>query len=106
MARVLERRLVGRVEAGMCVAVRRVGGLGFYNGGMSTADLPDDAAAGPPAAERLVTVGERAVETLGARFGSRRRVLSFAAVGSVDVERGGAFSEVLLSEGGFGAVAK
>lgn len=71
---------------------------------MSTIELPDDIAAAlaEAAAERGVTVDELAAETLSARFGPRRRVLSFAAIGSVEVERGGAHSEELLEEGGFG----
>ncbi len=71
---------------------------------MSTIELPDDVAAAPAAAaaERGVTVDELATETLSSRFGPRRRVLSFAAIGSSDVERGGAHSEELLEEGGFG----
>jgi hypothetical protein len=71
---------------------------------MSTIELPDDVAAALAAAatERGMTVDQLAAETLAARFGPRRRVLSFAAIGSAEVERGGAYSEELLEEGGFG----
>lgn len=71
---------------------------------MTKIELPDDLAAALAAAAeaRGVSVDELAAETLRAQFGPRRRVLSFAAIGSVEVERGGAHSEELLEEGGFG----
>jgi len=71
---------------------------------VSTVELPDDviAALAAAAAERGMTVDELAAKTLAATFGPRRRVLSFAAIGSAEVDRGGAHSEELLEEGGFG----
>ncbi len=73
-------------------------------GAMTVIELPDDIAAAlaTAAAERGMTVDELAAEVLAERFGPRRRTLSFAAIGSVEVERGGAYSEELLEEGGFG----
>lgn len=71
---------------------------------MSTVGLPDDLAAAlaTAAAERGITVDELVAEMLAERFGPRHRVLSFAAIGSADVDRGGAHSEDLLEEGGLG----
>ena len=71
---------------------------------MSTVELPEDVAAclAAAAAERRMTVDELAAEVLAARFGPRRRTLSFAGIGSVEVERGGAHAEELLEEGEFG----
>jgi plasmid stability protein len=71
---------------------------------MTVIELPDDLAAAlaAAAAERGVSVDELAVEALTGQFGPRRRQLSFAAIGSSEVERGGAYSEELLEEGGFG----
>jgi len=73
-------------------------------GVMSTIELPDDLAIAlaAAAADRGMTVDELAEEVLAERFGPRRRTLSFAAIGSVEVDRGGAYSEELLEEGGFG----
>ena len=81
----------------------RTGGS-FYTGPMSTIELPDDVAAAlaVAAAERGVTVDELAAEALAERFGPRRRVLSFAGVGSSTTGRSAAEAEELLEEGGFG----
>lgn len=72
--------------------------------GVSTIEIPEDvmAALAAVAAERGVSVDELAAEALAQRFGPPRRTLSFAAIGSADVERGGAHAEELLEEGGFG----
>ncbi len=71
---------------------------------MSTIELPDDVAAAlaAAAAQRGITADELAVEALAARFGPRRRTLSFAGIGSAEVDRGAAHAEELLEEGGFG----
>ncbi len=78
--------------------------LSFYNGPMSTIELPADIAAAlaTAAAERGVSADELAAETLGAKFGPRRRVLSFVGVGSSTTGRTAAEAEELLEEGGFG----
>lgn len=72
---------------------------------MSTIELPDDIAAALALAadERGMSMDQLAAETLGAEFGPRRRVLSFAAAGSSNSGRTAAESEALLEEGGFGA---
>lgn len=71
---------------------------------MSTIEIHEDvmAALAAVAAERGVSVDELAAEALAQRFGPQRRTLSFAAIGSADVERGAAHAEELLEEGGFG----
>lgn len=71
---------------------------------MSTIELPDDAAAAlaASAAERGVSVDELAAETISARFGPKRRTLSFVGAGRSGSDRGGAEAEELLEEGGFG----
>ena len=71
---------------------------------MSTIELPDDLAAALSAAAeaRGITVDELAAETLAARFGPRRRQLSFAAAGSSTSGRSAADAEKMLEEGGFG----
>ena len=73
-------------------------------GAMSTIELPDDVAAALAAAasDRGMSVDELAAETLSARFGPKRRTLSFAAVGSSTTGRTAAEAEALLQEGGFG----
>lgn len=53
------------------------------------------------AARRGVTVEDLAVEALSERFGTRRRRLSFAAIGSSTTDRRAAEAEELLAEGGF-----
>jgi plasmid stability protein len=76
----------------------------FYTDGMSTIELPDDVAAAlaVAAAERGVSADELAAEILAARFGPRRRTLSFVAAGRSGMARGGAEAEELLDEDGFG----
>jgi len=71
---------------------------------MSTIEIPDDIAAAlaAAAAKRGVSVDDLAAETLGAEFGPRRRVLSFAGVGSSTTGRTAAEAEELLEESGFG----
>jgi len=71
---------------------------------MSTIELPDDVAAAltAAAAERGMSVDELAAETISARFGPKRRTLSFVAAGRSGSTRGGAEAEQLLEEGGFG----
>ena len=71
---------------------------------MSAVELPQPVAEclAAAAAERGMTVDELAAETIAARFGPRRRKLSFAAVGSSKVEGGAAHAKELLEEGGFG----
>lgn len=71
---------------------------------MSTIELPDDVAAALAAAavERGIGVDELAAETISARFGPKRRSLSFVAAGHSRSDRGGAEAEELLEEGGFG----
>jgi len=71
---------------------------------MSTIELPDDVAAALAAAavERGVSVDELAAETISARFGPKRRTLSFVGAGHSGSARGGAEAEQLLEEGGFG----
>ena len=70
---------------------------------MSTIELPDDVAAAltAAAAERGVSVDELAAETISARFGPKRRTLSFVGAGRSGSGRGGAEAEQLLEEGGF-----
>ena len=71
---------------------------------MSTIELPDDVAAAlaAAAADRDMTVDELAAETISARFGPKRRTLSFVGAGHSGSTRGGAEAEQLLEEGGFG----
>ncbi|MEM9201915.1 MAG: hypothetical protein AAGC53_09650 [Actinomycetota bacterium] len=71
---------------------------------MSTIELPDDVAAAlaAAAAERGVSSDDLAAETISARFGPKRRSLSFIAAGRSGTARGGAETEELLEEGGFG----
>lgn len=71
---------------------------------MSTIELPDDVAAAlsAAAAERGVSVDELAAETISARFGPKRRTLSFVAAGRSGSALGGAEAEQLLEEGRFG----
>ena len=71
---------------------------------MSTIELPDDVAAAlaAAAADRGVSVDELAAETISARFGPKRRSLSFVGAGHSGSGRGGAEAEQLLEEGGFG----
>ena len=77
---------------------------GAILGAMSTIELPDDVAAAltAAAAERGMSVDELAAETISARFGPKRRKLSFVAAGRSGSTRGGAEAEQLLEEGGFG----
>lgn len=69
---------------------------------MSTIELPDQLVArlAAVAAERGMTADELALEVLTERFDPRR--LSFTAVGRSGSVRGGAETEQLLTEGGFG----
>ena len=71
---------------------------------MSTIELPDGVAAAlaAAAAERGMSVDELAAETISARFGPKRRTLSFVAAGRSRRSRGAAEAEQLLEEGGFG----
>jgi len=71
---------------------------------MSTIELPDDAAAAltAAAAEQGVSVDELAAETNAARFGPKRRTLSFVRAGRSGATLGGGEAEQLLEEGGFG----
>ena len=71
---------------------------------MSTIELPDDVAAALAAAanDRGISVDELAAETISARFGPKRRTLSFVAASRSGSARGGAEAEQLLEDGGFG----
>lgn len=71
---------------------------------MSTIELPDDIAAAlaAAAADRGLSVDELAAETISARFGPKRRTLSFVAAGRSGMSQGGAEAEQLLEEGRFG----
>lgn len=73
-------------------------------GCMSTIELPEDVAAAlaAAAANRGLSIDELAAETISARFGPKRRRLSFVAAGQSGKSRGGAEAEELLEEGGFG----
>lgn len=71
---------------------------------MTMIELPDDVAAAlaAAAADRGLSVDELAAETIAARFGPKRRTLSFVGAGRSGKSRGGAEAEQLLEEGGFG----
>ena len=73
---------------------------------MSIIELPDDVAAAlaAAAAERGMSTDELAAEALAARFGPKRRALSFAGAGSSTTGRTAAEAEAeqLLEKGGFG----
>lgn len=71
---------------------------------MSTIELPDDVAAAlaAAAADRGVSVDELAAETISARFGPKRRTLSFVGAGRSGSTLGGAEAEQLVEEGEFG----
>jgi len=69
-----------------------------------TVELPEALAErlATEAARRGLSVTDLALEALSERFGSPRRRLSFAAIGSSSTGRHAAEAEELLAEGGFG----
>jgi len=71
---------------------------------MSAIELPDDllAALAEAAAERGITADQLAAEVIAARFGPRRRTLSFAGAGASTSGRTAAEAEEMLEEGRFG----
>lgn len=78
--------------------------VGSTLGNMSAIELPEPVAKclAEAAVERGISADELAAEVIAARFGPRRRTLSFAAAGSSTSGRGGAEAEEMLEEGGFG----
>ena len=71
---------------------------------MSAVELPAEilACLTEAAAERGMTADELAAEVIAARFGPRRRTLSFAGAGASDSGRSAAEAEEILEEDGFG----
>jgi hypothetical protein len=71
---------------------------------MSAIELPAEilACLTEAAAERGMTADELAAEVIAARFGPRRRTLSFAGAGASESGRSAAAAEEILEEGGFG----